>query len=98
MADHPIIDKVNGLFRPKPAPATTPTTPEVPEPALSSPKYLKAWLLLHKIPVQKLMPAITLTSGIVFLAISGLVAWLALFVAFFVGIFKSMYRFLRKLL
>lgn len=54
---------------PEPAPAPTPEPP--------TPSYLKILLALRGIPVQKLGPLLFTVPVIVFLAISGAVAWLA---------------------
>lgn len=80
-----IVDKLNGLFRPRPKPTPQP----VPEPAAPSVgKYLQIWRLLQQIPVTKLFPAVVSVSGVVFLAISGLIAWLVVFAAFVIRLFK----------
>jgi hypothetical protein len=62
------------------------TAPDAPPPGLV--KYIQAWQKLKEIPIQKLWPAVTSMSAIVFLAISGLIAWVVLFIAFIVNLFK----------
>lgn len=51
-------------------------------------KYLQIWQLLSKIQVQKLWPAVLSVSGVVFFAISGLIAWVVIMMAFICKLFK----------
>lgn len=55
---------------------------------LGLPKYLQAWNILRKIPIKKLFPAVLSVSTVVFLAISGLIAWGVLFCSFVLKLFK----------
>lgn len=56
---------------------------------VSIPKYVQAWNLLRKIPVEKLGPAVLSVSTVIFFAISGVLAWLVLFGAFVCQLFKK---------
>lgn len=49
-----------------------------PGPDAPPPSYLKVWLALRGIPIQKLGPLLFTVPVIVFLAISGAVAWLGI--------------------
>ena len=89
------IDRVRGWFNPeKPDPKTPDPVVPAPEPAPTPSKnpgavdYVRAWLLFRKIPFSQLFPAITATVLVVFLAISGAVAWLAIFLGLALSIFK----------
>jgi hypothetical protein len=66
---------------PTPAPAPDPGT-------LSGPQWLKAWATLRQIPIKKLFPAVTSVGVVVFLALSGLLAWVVLVLSFIVRLFK----------
>ena len=60
--------------RPTPAPPPAPApSPAVPEAAKA--KWLKAWLLLRQIDTTKLRAVFAFVPMVVFLAISGLLAW-----------------------
>lgn len=78
------MSTINWPWQPKPKPVPVPdVTPDKP-----SPQWMRALLLLRKIPIQKLFPALTLTSLIVFLALSGLIAWIVVILAFAVQLFR----------
>jgi hypothetical protein len=78
------MSRINWPWQPKPKPVPPPdVTPDKP-----APQWLRAWLLFRKIPVQKLFPALTLTSFVVFLALSGLLAWIVVILAFAVQLFR----------
>lgn len=85
-----LLDRLRRLL-PKPAPTPTPPAP-TPEPAPTPdappPSYLRAWLALRNIPVQKLGPLLVTVPVIVFLAISGAVAWLGVGLGLFVRILR----------
>lgn len=83
------IDTLNNLLRRKPKPVPEPPKPApapVPEPGLKT--YLKIWERLRKIPITQLFPAVTSVSAVVFFAISGVLAWLVIFCAFVLRLFK----------
>jgi hypothetical protein len=71
-------------WTPKPAPEPTPEPTPKPAP---SPKYLKALWALKDIPLSKLFPLVFTVPFVVFLAISGLVAWLVVFASFITQLF-----------
>ena len=80
----PLIDNICP-WRPKPVPTPTPN----PEPAPVPPgvvDYLKAWKTLQGVPVEKLGALVLLIPAIVFLAISGMVAWAAILVGLFLRV------------
>lgn len=81
-----IVDKLNGWLRPRPKPGPTPVPVPAEKPSLG--KYVQIWRLLQQIPVAKLFPAVVSVSGVVFLAISGLIAWLVVLAAFVFKLFK----------
>lgn len=70
---------------PEPAPAPTPN-PEAPPPAdwlvAKTVNRLKAWKTLQHVPLEQLGSFAVLIPMIVFLAVSGFIAWAALLVAF----------------
>jgi len=88
----PILGGLVDWFKPKPKPAPGPTP--VPEPEPTKPAgplgYIRAWQLFKTIPVHKLFPALTATSVVVFLAISGALAWLVVFVRFMLHLFMAL--------
>ena len=45
--------------------------------------YLKAWKLFQLVPIEKLGSVAFLSAVLVFFAVSGALAWLAIFVRFF---------------
>jgi hypothetical protein len=71
-------------WTPKPAPEPTPEPTPKPAP---SPKYLKALWALKDIPLSKLFPLVFTVPVVVFLALSGLVAWLVVFASFVTHLF-----------
>lgn len=73
--------------RKTPEPAPTPAEPNEPG-TLSGPQWLKAWATLRKIPIKKMLPAITSVGVVVFLALSGLLAWVVVVLSFIVRLFK----------
>jgi hypothetical protein len=64
---------------PTPAPAPAPTPPGVVD-------YLKAWKTLRGVPVEKLGALAALIPIIVFMAVSGLIAWTAILIGLFLRI------------
>ena len=82
-----IIDNLRNWLKPKPAPAPTPAPVPVPQPPTLA-KYLQAWQLLKNIQVHRLLPAALSVSAVVFLAISGFIAWLVVVCAFVIRLFK----------
>lgn len=80
-----LLNNLKNWLKPKPAPPLD----SVPVPAAPNlAKYLQIWQLLKKIPVQKMLPAVVSVSGVVFLAISGLIAWLVILCVFVLRLFK----------
>jgi hypothetical protein len=73
-------------WTPKPAPEPAPEPTPKPAPA-PSPKYLKALWALKDIPLSKLFPLVFTVPVVVFLALSGLVAWLVVFASFVTHLF-----------
>lgn len=84
-----LVDRLRDLFGPK-KPDPTPPAPDVaPEPKKPGViDYVRAWQLLKSIPIQKLGSVIGLSGLVVFFAISGVVAWLAVFARFFLSLSK----------
>jgi hypothetical protein len=83
----PLIERLNRWLKPQPKPAPPGPTPE-PAPA-NKPNvidYLKAWKTLQGVPVEKLGSLAVLIPAIVFLAISGMVAWAAILTGLFLRI------------
>jgi hypothetical protein len=85
----PLLDKLTGWIwkkktpdAPQPAPPPTPT----PAPTPTVVDYVKAWRLLKEIPFHKLGRVVSLSGVIIFFAISGVLAWLALVAKFMTGI------------
>lgn len=82
-----LLDRLRKLLtpgkKPEPTPAPTPA-PDEDEPV----GYLRLLLLLRQIPFQKLGPVLVTVPVIVFLAISGAVAWLAVGVGLLVRILR----------
>jgi len=77
-----LIDKI-WPWRPKPKPTPTPPAPPAAPGVID---YLKAWKTLQGVPVEKLGSLAILIPIIVFLAISGMVAWAALVAGLFLRI------------
>ncbi|NDD52528.1 hypothetical protein EBZ39_01395 [bacterium] len=79
----PILTRLNKFLRPQSAPApTTPATPEIPKSTLTVVDYLKAWKTLQGVPVEQLGALAILIPLTVFFAISGLIAWVVIFIGF----------------
>lgn len=74
-------------WTPKPAPAPEPAPKPAPAP---SPKYLKALWALKNIPISKLFPLVFTVPVVVFLALSGLVAWLVVLASFVTHLFRAL--------
>lgn len=74
-----LLDRLNGLWK-KPQPDAEPETP-------TSVPWVRVGLILRAIPFKKLLPAFVAVPAIVFFAISGLIAWLAVVLKFAVSIF-----------
>lgn len=80
-----LLDKLRDLLGRKKDPVTpTPVTPPPKQPGAID--YLKAWQLLKNIPVQQLGRVVSLSAILVFFAISGLLAWVFVFVRFLLGL------------
>jgi hypothetical protein len=82
---NPWLDRLSGLFSRKKKPDPTDEQPEPTELPAKAPgafDYLKAWQLLKKIPLHKLGSVVSLSAVIVFFAVSGVIAWLVVFVKF----------------
>ena len=80
----PLLDNI-WPWRPKPTPGPTPPpTPEPVPPGVID--YIKAWKTLQGVPVEKLGSLAVLIPVIVFLAVSGMVAWAALLLGLFLRI------------
>ena len=79
-------DNVNALWRRK-KPDTTPVTPDPDKPAAAVP-WVRVGILLKSIPFEKLLPVFISVPTIVFLTISGFIAWVVLLLKFTVGLFN----------
>jgi len=84
-----LLDKLNELLGRKKNP-TPPVPPPTPAPTpVNRPTtvdYIKAWKLLKEIPFHKLGRAVSASAVVVFFAISGVLAWAALFLKFMLGV------------
>lgn len=84
-----LLDKLNALLGRKKNP-TPPAPPPAPAPTpVNRPTavdYIKAWKLLKEIPFHKLGRAVSASAVVVFFAISGVLAWAALFLKFMLGV------------
>jgi hypothetical protein len=80
----PILDRWRDWFKKDTKPAPVPT----PAPDVKAIPWLRVGLILKSIPFSKLKPLFISVPAIVFFALSGLVAWIMLFLKFAVGIFK----------
>jgi hypothetical protein len=81
----PLLDalkKALGLDK-KPVPPTP-----APQPKPGVVDYVKAWSIFKNIPFEKLGSAAALTALTVFLAISGLLAWVALALRFMLSLIR----------
>ena len=78
-----LLDNLRNKIWPKPAPTPPPVTPAKP---LSTLDYIRAWKLLKSIPVHKLGPAVGSVGFVLFLAISGLIAWITVIMRFMLEI------------
>jgi hypothetical protein len=81
-----LFDKLRELIGRKKDPTPTPPPPPRPAPTPGAIDYLKAWRLLKDIPFQHLGRVVSASAVIVFFAISGLLAWVFVFVRFFIGL------------
>lgn len=68
-----------------PKPDTAPDTPPKPAPP-GMIDYLKAWKTLQGVPVEKLGALAALIPFIVFMAVSGFIAWTAILIGLFLRI------------
>jgi hypothetical protein len=73
-----LLDRLRKLLGKPDAPAPAPAPVPDEKPNTPSPSYLKALLALRNIQLRKLTPLLFTVPVIVFLAISGAVAWLAI--------------------
>lgn len=64
-----------------------PVIPDAPNDDATRTPYLRVWAILRGVNLKELWPIFVSVPMIVFFAISGLLAWLALIVKFVVGIF-----------
>jgi hypothetical protein len=76
----PMFERVNRWLKPKPEP--TPEPNQVGWLTGQTLGRLKAWKTLQNVPLEQLGSFVILIPAVVFLAISGFVAWVALLVAF----------------
>jgi len=79
-------DKIWPRPTPKPAPAPEPKPAPAPAKPLSTLDYIRAWKIFKNIPIHKLAPAVLSTSFVLFLAISGLIAWITVILRFMLEI------------
>jgi hypothetical protein len=75
-------------FWPRPKPKPVPQPDPTPDNTVSPAKWLQAWALFRKIPVQELLPVFTLVPVLVFFAVSGLLAWTVVLLAFMARLLK----------
>ena len=75
-----LLDTLRGKICPTPKPTPNPAKP------LSTIDYIRAWKLLKDIPIHKLGPAACSIGFVLFLAISGLFAWIAVILRFMLNI------------
>jgi hypothetical protein len=78
-----LLDNLVKIFKP-----TTPDTPTPETPETTNVPWLRVGVILKSIPFEKLFPVFVSVPTIVFLTISGAIAWLALLVKFVVGMFN----------
>jgi len=78
-----IVDWLVKLSKPAPGPELKPAPN-----AASIFKYIELARRLHSIPFKKLFPAVVSVSSVLFFAISGFVAWLVVFLALAVQLFR----------
>ena len=81
-----LLERINRWLKPRPQPTPSPTpTPAAPtKPGVID--YLKAWKTLQGVPVEKLGSLALLIPTIIFLAVSGMVAWAAILTGLFLRI------------
>jgi hypothetical protein len=72
----------NNAKWPRPKPADEPVNDVRPL------TWLQAWQLFRKIPMQELFPLVFTVPVIVFLALSGLLAWVVVALSFMVRLMK----------
>lgn len=75
--------------RPKPDPAPAPAPAPEPTPE-ARPKYLRALWALKQIPFSRLFPLVFTVPFVVFLAISGLIAWVVVAASFITHLFRAL--------
>lgn len=63
--------------------------PDNPAPKPAETHYLRALVLLRQIDFKRLAPVVFTVPTVLFFAISGVIAWLGLFVGFFIRIVKA---------
>lgn len=80
-----LVDTLNSFWRKK-KPEPTPVSPDA-KPNTGGIPWLRVGILLKSIPFKKLAPAFLSIPVIVFFAVSGLLAWIMLFLRFAVNIF-----------
>jgi hypothetical protein len=81
-----LFDNLRDKIWPRPKPAPTPAPTPEPAPPLSTLDYIRAWKVFKNIPIHKLAPAVLSTSFVLFLAISGLIAWITVILRFMLEI------------
>ena len=85
-----LLDTLRDKLWPKPVPGPAPLpTPNKPVSPLD---YVKAWQLFKSIPIHQLAPAVCSVSVVLFLAISGLLAWIVVILRF---MFEILFMFKR---
>ena len=76
------LDAINSLWRKKEKPDENPAPIEI-----DRTPWVRVGLILRSIPFRKLLPAFASVPVIVFLTLSGLIAWLAVLARFAMSIF-----------
>lgn len=88
MSDRPLRDWLNGWIKPKPTPTPSPDSDQFPTiPTIPTGKTNMLALLWklwrQRVELKKLWPALVSVPVLLFLVVSGLLAWAALLVGFF---------------
>ncbi|NDC55414.1 MAG: hypothetical protein EBZ69_01065 [Alphaproteobacteria bacterium] len=83
----PLLDAWRNLWKKKPTPLPAPT-PDQPQPA--GIPWLRIGLILRAIPFKELKPVFFTVPALLFLAISGLIAWIVVVLRFAVNIFDAL--------